>query len=79
MARKRLKKPRLKQTQNRNMVLYVENNSLKGKVFKDVESLNVWVDKFNKNNPELNDNWIDLIVTGIKGNITPVDPSMKIR
>jgi hypothetical protein len=82
MAQK--KKPRKTKVRrsktNRNLVLYVENCSLKGKVFSDAQALKTWVDQFNQKYKQGwdRDNWIDLIVTDIKGDITPVDPSMKV-
>ena len=81
MTKKKPKKAKVKKSKNKNLVLYVENCSLKGKVFSDCKDLSAWVKEFQTEHPYnegAGDNWIDLIVTDIKGDITPVDPSMKV-
>ena len=75
---KRRKKPEVRKSkQNRNVVLYVENCTPKGKVFSDSKSLEAFVKKFNKKYPRsvdgYDDNWIDVIITDIKGSISDVD------
>ena len=63
--------------QNRNVVLYVENCTPKGKVFADSKSLESFVKKFNKKYPRetslYDGNWIDVIITDIRGSISDVD------
>ena len=75
---KRRKKPEVRKSkQNRNVVLYVENCTPKGKVFSDSKSLEAFVKKFNRDYPRdtdaFDDNWIDVIITDIKGSISDVD------
>ena len=75
---KRRKKPEIrKNKQNRNVVLYVENCTPKGRVFSDSKSLEAFVKKFNKDYPRdrdaFDDNWIDVIITDIRGSISDVD------
>lgn len=75
---KRRKKPDVRKSkQNRNVVLYVENCIPKGKVFSDSKSLEAFLKNFNRDYPRdtdaFDDNWIDVIITDIKGSISDVD------
>lgn len=73
-------KTKVRKSKTKNLVLYVEDCTLKGKVFKDGKSLGVWVKTFEEKCPptEFRDDWIDLIVTNIKGEITPMDAALEI-
>ena len=68
-----------KKSKSKNLVLYVEDCSMKGKTFNDVKSMNSFINEFNKKYPNqgrpnyYGDDWIELVITDIKGKITPVD------
>lgn len=82
MKAKKPKKTRVRKSKNKNLALYVENCTLKGKVFPTSKELFAFVKEFQKKHPDpdrMGDNWIDLVVTDIKGKITPIDPSMKVE
>lgn len=72
--KKKPRKMRKKVTKNRNMVLYVEDSTMKAKVFEDAKSANKFVEDFKKNqlDPE-NGYWVDLLVTDIRGDIKYLD------
>lgn len=83
MTKKKNKKTRVvKSKKNKNLVLYVENCTLKGKVFSDSKSLKSFVEEFSKKYPShteaYQDNWLDLVVTNIKGDITSMDAGLEI-
>lgn len=72
-----------KKSKSKHLVLYVEDCSMKGKTFKDVKSMNAFIDDFKSKYPnppeQYQDDWIELIVTDIKGEITCVDDSLEIK
>lgn len=81
--KKKQQKTRVKKSKtNKNLVLYVEDCTLKGKVFSDSKSLASFVKAFNKKYPSntnaYQDNWLDLVVTDIKGEITVMDAGLEI-
>ncbi len=54
---------------------------MKGKTFKDASSMNVFIHEFNEKydqTVECRDDWIELVVTGINGNVTPMDEALEI-
>lgn len=65
---------RKKVTKNRNMVLYVEDSTMKAKVFEDAKSAIKFAEDFKKyySDPE-NGYWVDLLVTDIRGDIKSLD------
>ena len=66
----------LKKSKNNNLVLYVEDSTMKGKVFKDIQKANNFITDFIKNSPgEMDGYWIELLVTGINGDITTISGS----
>jgi hypothetical protein len=70
-----------KKSKSKNLVLYVEDCSMKGKTFKDVKSMNAFIEAFNKKHDqtvEYRDDWIELVVTNIQGDVTAVDDSLEI-
>jgi hypothetical protein len=71
-TKKKPKKPKAKKS--KNLVLYVEDSTMKCKVFDDIDILNCFVKEYRKiySNP-YDGFWIDLIVTDIKGKIDSVD------
>ena len=77
MPKRRKVKPTLEKSKSRNIVVYVENSTPKGKVFANAKSMMAFVKKFNKTYPNearMNDGyWIDLIITNIQGEITDVN------
>lgn len=83
MPKKKKAQRKSKVTKSKHLVLYVEDCSMKGKTFKDVKSMNAFIDDFKSkypNPPErYQDDWIELIVTDIKGEITCVDDSLEIK
>ena len=76
-TKKKPKKAKVKKSKSKNLVLYVEDCLLKGKVFSNVNLLNAWVKDFNKSITS-DDDWIDIVVTDIKGDITAFEPSLEI-
>jgi hypothetical protein len=70
-----------KKSKSKNLVLYVEGCTMKGKTFKDASSMNVFIHEFNEKydqTVECRDDWIELVVTGINGNVTPMDEALEI-
>lgn len=70
-----------KKSKSKNLVLYVEDCCMKGKTFKDTKSMNSFIEAFNKKHDqtvEYRDDWIELVVTGINGNVTPMDEALEI-
>ena len=54
---------------------------MKGKTFKDASSMNVFIHEFNEKydqTVECRDDWIELTITDIKGNVTIMDRSLEI-
>jgi len=68
---------------NLNLVLYVEDCTPKGKVFENSKALESFVKKFNKKYPRdtdcYDDNWIDVIITDIKGSISDLDGRLGVE
>jgi hypothetical protein len=83
MPKQRKAKPTIEKSKSRNIVVYVENSTPRGKVFTNAKSMMVFVNKFNKMYPKearMNDGyWIDLIITDIKGEITDVQGEFGIN
>lgn len=81
MTKRKPVKAKTKKSKSKTLVLYVEDCSLKGKTFSSSDSAYDFVEKFQKKYPYNDgngDNWIDLVVTDIKGRIVTIDPSMKV-
>lgn len=73
-TKKKARKTRKSVTKNRNMVLYVEDSTMKVRIFKDAGSANKFAEDFKRNNPDpYSGYWVDLLVTNIKGEITSLD------
>ena len=73
-------KAKVRKSNTKNLVLYVEDCTLKGKVFTDGQSLGSFVKEFTAKHPftTTQDNWIDLVITNIKGEITCMDAALEI-
>lgn len=68
--KKAVKSP--KKSKSKNLVLYIEDSTMKGKLFTDIMKAQGFADKFKKDHPNpMNGYWVELIVSDIRGNITP--------
>ncbi len=79
--KKKQVKTKAKSPKSKNLVLYVEGCSMKGKTFKDTKSMNAFIEEFNKKYDQTNeyrDDWIELVVTGINGEVKAVDEALEI-
>lgn len=72
-ANKKSDKKVSKNAKEYNILVYVEDCSIKIKKFDTAKEMGKFIDKFNKENPDYanpsSDNWIDYCVTGITGDI----------
>lgn len=59
-----------KAKQTRCVVAYVTDAKLKLRTFDSVRAMNIWINKFWKENPGRNENWIDFSITGVNGKIS---------
>lgn len=72
MAKKKAKSP--KKSKSKNLVLYVEDSTMKAKTFTDVKKAQKFIDNFKNNeNIAYDGYWIDLLVTDIGGDVVSFD------